>query len=134
MWGNHNVLLVDVGGERWVADAGIGDGFVEPLRLREGPHTQGELTYRLEQLDPDTWRVHHHPGGSVASYDFRLHPRELDDFADRSAGAVHLARLGLCHHADRRSSCGRRHAAAAGPHDATAQRQQQAVSDGHQRR
>ncbi|WP_433555500.1 arylamine N-acetyltransferase family protein [Pseudonocardia xinjiangensis] len=84
MWGNHNVLLVDVGGERWVADAGIGDGFVEPLRLREGPHTQGDLTYRLEQLDPDTWRFHHHPGGSIASYDFRLDPRELDDFADRS--------------------------------------------------
>jgi N-hydroxyarylamine O-acetyltransferase len=84
MWGNHNVLLVDVGGERWVADAGIGDGFLEPLRLREGAHTQGALTYRLERLDPDTWRFHHHPGGSVASYDFRLEPRELDDFADRS--------------------------------------------------
>ncbi|GAA1177693.1 arylamine N-acetyltransferase family protein [Pseudonocardia alaniniphila] len=84
MWGNHNVLLVDLDGERWVADAGIGDGFLEPLRLREGSHTQGAFTYRLERLDPDTWRFHHHPGGTVASYDFRLRPRELAEFSGRS--------------------------------------------------
>ncbi len=84
MWGNHNALLVDLDGRRWLADAGIGDGFVEPLPLREGPHTQGDLAYRLERLDPDTWRFHHHPGGTVASYDFRLLPREIADFAARS--------------------------------------------------
>ena len=84
MWGNHNALLVDLDGRRWLADAGIGDGFVEPLPLREGPHTQGDLTYRLERLDPDTWRFHHHPGGTIASYDFRLSPREIADFAARS--------------------------------------------------
>jgi N-hydroxyarylamine O-acetyltransferase len=84
MWGNHNALLVDLDGRRWLADAGIGDGFVEPLPLREGPHTQGDLTYRLERLDADTWRFHHHPGGTIASYDFRLRPREIADFAARS--------------------------------------------------
>lgn len=84
MWGNHNALLVDLDGRRWLADAGIGDGFVEPLPLREGPHPRGELTYRLQRLDPDTWRFHHHPGGTVASYDFRLQPREIADFAIRS--------------------------------------------------
>ncbi|MEU4830536.1 arylamine N-acetyltransferase [Streptosporangium sp. NPDC023615] len=52
MWGNHNALLVDLDGRRWLADAGIGDGFVEPLPLREGSHAQGDLTYRLERLDP----------------------------------------------------------------------------------
>ncbi|PRX48742.1 N-hydroxyarylamine O-acetyltransferase [Prauserella shujinwangii] len=83
-WGNHNVLLVDLDGRQWVADAGIGDGFLEPLPLREGEHTQGDLTYRLERLDADTWRFHHRPGGSIASYDFRLRPRELTDFAERS--------------------------------------------------
>ncbi|WP_336211717.1 arylamine N-acetyltransferase family protein [Nonomuraea sp. LPB2021202275-12-8] len=84
MWGNHNTLLVHLDGRRWLADAGIGDGFVEPLPLREGPHTQGNLTYRLERLDPETWRFHHHPGGTIASYDFRLQPREAADFAARS--------------------------------------------------
>jgi N-hydroxyarylamine O-acetyltransferase len=84
MWGNHNALLVDLDGRRWLADAGIGDGFVDPLSLREGPHTQRNLTYRLERLDPGTWRFHHHPGGTIASYDFRLRPREIADFAARS--------------------------------------------------
>ncbi|MUL41498.1 arylamine N-acetyltransferase [Streptomonospora sp. PA3] len=84
MWGNHNVLLVDLDGRRWLADAGIGDGFLEPLPLREGHHNQGGVIYRLERLGPDTWRFHHHPGGSVASYDFRLRPRELADFTDCS--------------------------------------------------
>jgi len=84
MWGNHNVLLVDLDGQRWLADAGIGDGFLEPLPLREGPYTQGEFTYRLEQLTPETWRFHHRPGGTIVSYDFRLQPREPADFAARS--------------------------------------------------
>ncbi|MFD9949046.1 arylamine N-acetyltransferase [Nonomuraea sp. NPDC059023] len=84
MWGNHSALLVDLDGRRWLADAGIGDGFVEPLPLREGSHTQGNLTYRLERLDPDTWRFHHHPGGTIASYDFRLRPCDIADFAARS--------------------------------------------------
>ncbi|MDH2428391.1 arylamine N-acetyltransferase [Sphaerisporangium sp. TRM90804] len=84
MWGNHNALLVDLDGRRWLADAGIGDGFVEPLPLREGPHIQEGLTYRLERLDPGTWRFHHHPGGTIASYDFRLSPRDIADFAARS--------------------------------------------------
>ncbi|MEU7801852.1 arylamine N-acetyltransferase [Micromonospora arborensis] len=83
-WGNHNALLVDLDGGRWLADAGIGDGFIQPLPMREGPHTQRGLTYRLERLDPDTWRLHHHPGGTIASYDFRLQPREIADFATRS--------------------------------------------------
>jgi N-hydroxyarylamine O-acetyltransferase len=87
-WGNHVALLVAVDGERWVADTGIGDAFLEPLPLREGSHRQGGLVYRLERLDAGTWRVHHHPGGTVASYDLRTEPRALGDFA---APCRHLA-------------------------------------------
>ncbi|MCO1655173.1 arylamine N-acetyltransferase [Pseudonocardia sp. S2-4] len=82
-WGNHVALLVTIDGERWVADAGIGDAFLEPLPLREGEHRQGGLGYRIERLDAGTWRIHHHPGGSVASYDLRTAPRDLGDFAGR---------------------------------------------------
>lgn len=82
-WGNHVALLVTVDGERWLADAGIGDAFLEPLPLRAGAHRQGALVYRLEPLGATTWRVHHHPGGTVASYDLRTRPRALADFADR---------------------------------------------------
>ncbi|MGW6588999.1 arylamine N-acetyltransferase family protein [Streptomyces globisporus] len=84
MWGNHNALIIDLDGRQWLADAGIGDGFVEPIPLREGPHTQGGFTYLLERLASDTWRFHHHPGATIASYDFRLQPREPADFAARS--------------------------------------------------
>jgi N-hydroxyarylamine O-acetyltransferase len=87
-WGNHVALLVTVDGDRWLADTGIGDAFLEPLPLREGSHRQGELVYRLERLDAGTWRVHHHPGGTVASYDLRTEPRTLGDFA---APCRHLA-------------------------------------------
>jgi N-hydroxyarylamine O-acetyltransferase len=82
-WGNHVALLVTIDGERWVADTGIGDAFLEPLPLREGSHSQAGLTYRVERLDAGTWRVHHHPGGSVASYDLRVRPRDLADFDAR---------------------------------------------------
>ncbi len=81
-WGNHVALLVTAGGERWLADTGIGDAFLEPLPLRAGVHRQGDLEYRLEHLDAETWRMHHHPGGTVGSYDFRTRPRALADFAD----------------------------------------------------
>ncbi|WP_410657197.1 arylamine N-acetyltransferase family protein [Amycolatopsis sp. lyj-112] len=83
-WGNHIALLVEIEGESWLADTGIGDAFLEPLPLREGTHWQGKLPYRMERLDAGTWRLHHHPGGTVASYDFRTEPRELAEFADRA--------------------------------------------------
>ncbi|MHA6624118.1 arylamine N-acetyltransferase family protein [Pseudonocardia sichuanensis] len=82
-WGNHVALLVTAGGEPWLADTGIGDAFLEPLPLRGGTHRQGSLHYRLERLDTTTWRVHHHPAGSVASYDLRTRPRALAEFAGR---------------------------------------------------
>ncbi|WP_037314393.1 arylamine N-acetyltransferase family protein [Amycolatopsis orientalis] len=83
-WGNHIALVVDVEGEQWLADTGIGDAFLEPLPLREGTHWQGKLPYRMERLDTGTWRVHHHPAGTVASWDFRTEPRELAEFADQA--------------------------------------------------
>ncbi|MEV1115512.1 arylamine N-acetyltransferase [Actinosynnema sp. NPDC049800] len=83
-WGNHIALLVDVGGDRWLADTGIGDAFLEPLPLREGTYRQGPRVYRLERLDTATWRVHHDPAGTVSSYDFRTEPRDLAEFADRA--------------------------------------------------
>ncbi|MGH8793562.1 MAG: arylamine N-acetyltransferase family protein [Stackebrandtia sp.] len=82
-WENHVVLLVDVAGQTMVTDAGLGDGFLEPLPLRVGEHRQGDFTYRLEQLDARTWRCFPDPHGSVQSFDFRTTPCSLDDFAER---------------------------------------------------
>ncbi|GAA1759507.1 arylamine N-acetyltransferase family protein [Streptomonospora arabica] len=92
-WGNHVALLVRTREGDWLADAGIADGFVDPLPLREGRHVQGPVTYRLKRVDADTWRWHHHPRGSVASYDLRTAEREPADFARRAA--VRPAESGL---------------------------------------
>ncbi len=47
---DHLALLVDVPGEpnRWLADVGFGDSFLEPLMLREGEQPEGLRSYRLE--------------------------------------------------------------------------------------
>lgn len=83
-WGNHIALLIDVDGGTWLADTGIGDAFLEPLPMREGTYRQGELPFRIERLDDGTWRMHHHPGGTVDSCDYRTEPREVTEFADRA--------------------------------------------------
>ena len=41
-------LLVQLDGERWLADAGLGEGFVEPLPFREGSTEIGPFTYTLD--------------------------------------------------------------------------------------
>lgn len=84
VWGNHIALLVHVDGQRWLADVGIGDSFLEPLPLTEGTHRQGTLDYRLERLSDGVWRARHHAGGSVSSWDFRTVPRELSEFAENA--------------------------------------------------
>lgn len=76
--GNHLVLLVDLGGETWLADSGFGDGLVEPVPLREGPFNVAPLRCRLERIDGGWWRYHNDPRGGAPSFDF--HP-ELGDEA-----------------------------------------------------
>jgi N-hydroxyarylamine O-acetyltransferase len=47
---NHMVLLVDLDGERWIADAGLGEAFIDPLPLREGRHHgRGPFSWTLER-------------------------------------------------------------------------------------
>lgn len=74
--GNHLALLVDVEGVRYLADVGFGDGMVEPAPLKEGPFTQRCWDFRLERLDSRWWRLHNHPEGAAASFDF------TEDLAD----------------------------------------------------
>ena len=47
---DHLALLVGIASqpERWLADVGFGDSFVEPLVLRDGQQPQGLRAYRLE--------------------------------------------------------------------------------------
>lgn len=85
MWRNHMPLLVDLPEGRFLADAGLGDGFLEPLPLTEGVHADGIWSHRLEFLGDGVWRCHPDPRGSVESFDFRTEPREVADFAEACA-------------------------------------------------
>jgi N-hydroxyarylamine O-acetyltransferase len=70
---NHMVLIVDVGGERWIADAGLGEGFLDPLPLREGRHAgPGPFAWTLAREPEGTWWLGQHEWGSVSG--FRMQP------------------------------------------------------------
>lgn len=52
---SHLVLLIDIGGESWLADVGFGSGLSEPVPLdRREQVTQGGWTYRLTGPGPDS--------------------------------------------------------------------------------
>ncbi len=69
-FGNHLVLRIDLDGESWIADAGLGDALQEPIPLREGEHRQNGRTYTLTRLDPRTWRFANHLGRLPPTMDF----------------------------------------------------------------
>jgi N-hydroxyarylamine O-acetyltransferase len=75
--GNHLVLLVDLG-QPWMADAGFGDGLIEPVPLKEGPFRVGPFHCSLERIEDGWWRYRNDPRGGAPSFDF--HP-ELSDEA-----------------------------------------------------
>lgn len=68
--GNHLVLLIDLDGEIWLADAGFGDGLIEPTLLREGAFEVGPLTCRLNRIEGGWWRYSNDPSGAAPSFDF----------------------------------------------------------------
>ena len=74
--GNHLVLRVDLAGGLWLADAGFGDGPVEPLCVAEGLYTVNGFTHRIERLDERWWRMHNHPLDSGSTFDFVTSPAD----------------------------------------------------------
>ena len=72
--GNHLVLLVDVEGEPWVADVGLGDGSLDPFILQAGPFSVAGFRFGLSRLDRMWWRFHNHEQGGAASFDFIPEP------------------------------------------------------------
>jgi N-hydroxyarylamine O-acetyltransferase len=79
---NHLALVVDVGGERFLADAGWGEGPLDPLPLREGPFSAGSFTYSLEREPDGGWWIAGHEWGSAPGFWCSDAPAELEDFAE----------------------------------------------------
>lgn len=77
---NHMALVVTLaGGERWLADAGLGEGPVEPVRLLPGTVRVGEFTWHVERR-PDGWWVGAHELCSIAGFWFGDRPAALAEF------------------------------------------------------
>jgi N-hydroxyarylamine O-acetyltransferase len=69
--GSHLVLKVDLPEETMIADVGFGDGPIVPFALRAGPFTAGVFDFALEAVEDGWWRLHNHPLGGAASFDFQ---------------------------------------------------------------
>ncbi|HEY8572666.1 arylamine N-acetyltransferase family protein [Phenylobacterium sp.] len=82
MVGNHLVLRVDLE-EPWIADAGFGDGSLEPYPLKEGAFTAHGFDFRLERLGNGWWRFHNHPFGGAPNYDFHEEAGDPARLAER---------------------------------------------------
>ena len=91
---NHMVLLVLIDGETWIADAGLGEGFLDPLPLREGTYDDRAVHVTLEREPAGTWWMTHHEWGSFSGFrmaaeaspviDFEPHHRRLATDPDSS--------------------------------------------------
>lgn len=75
--GNHLVLLVDLG-EIYVADAGFGDGLIEPVEARPGDFAVGPFNGSIRDAGGGWLRVAFDNGDATSSYD--INP-EVDDDA-----------------------------------------------------
>jgi N-hydroxyarylamine O-acetyltransferase len=76
---NHMALVVDVDGSPWLADAGMGEGFLDPLPLRAGTHTVGAFTYTLSR-EPGGWWFGQHEWGSISGFRMAAEPSTVADF------------------------------------------------------
>jgi N-hydroxyarylamine O-acetyltransferase len=80
---DHMTLMVTIE-ERWLADVGFGDSFIEPLALdRRDEQAQGDRAYRIV-FDAERLVVQcsDHGGKCQPQYRFTLHPYEYSDYAE----------------------------------------------------
>ncbi len=117
--GNHLVLLVKLD-QPYIADAGFGNAFLEPLPLVEGEHVQQGFVFRLERTPPPAshgdvpppragreglgvrWFFHNHQQGGPG-FDFTLQPYDIGDFAAQcrwlqTSPESGFVRVTVCHH------------------------------------
>ncbi|MBU6444318.1 MAG: arylamine N-acetyltransferase [Alphaproteobacteria bacterium] len=74
--GNHLVLRVELEEGLYLADAGFGDGPLDPIAIRPGAFTANGFEFSLSQVEDGWWRLHNHPAGGAPSFDFRLDPAD----------------------------------------------------------
>jgi N-hydroxyarylamine O-acetyltransferase len=99
---DHMALLVTLG-ERWLADVGFGDSFVEPLLVDErAEQTQGASAFRIEEDGDGLVLLRRDAGGAwEPQYRFSLEPHAYADYAEmcrfhQTSPDSHFTRQRLC--------------------------------------
>jgi N-hydroxyarylamine O-acetyltransferase len=71
--------------ERWIADVGFGDSFIDPLRFGSSAEdTQRGMVYRLQEVSPGYWSAKRRKVDESkwqGMYDFSLISRQLSEFS-----------------------------------------------------
>jgi N-hydroxyarylamine O-acetyltransferase len=83
--GNHLALLVTVGGQPWLVDAGFGGSLAAPIPLAPARHSHPPYDLVLAQLDDGYWRYEEYADGKPFSFDFRAEPGPADALARHQA-------------------------------------------------
>ncbi|MFL6254322.1 MAG: arylamine N-acetyltransferase family protein [Pyrinomonadaceae bacterium] len=98
----HMTLLVTLG-ERWLADVGFGDSFVEPLPVDErAQQTQGARAFRIEEGGGRRVLLRRDAGGAwEPQYRFGLEPHVFADYAEmccfqQTSPESHFTRSRIC--------------------------------------
>lgn len=84
--GNHLALTVELAGQAWLVDVGLGSALHEPVPLVEGRYRQGPFTYGLRPSEavPGGWRFDHDlRADSFAGMDLDLSPCSLGEATTR---------------------------------------------------
>jgi N-hydroxyarylamine O-acetyltransferase len=83
-WWNHMPLIVRfANGEEYLADAGIGTGFREPLPIRDGSYRVGAFNFGVWNLGGEEWRCSIDPRVTNLTFDFTLAERRPEEFRER---------------------------------------------------
>jgi len=100
---DHMALLVTLE-ERWLADVGFGDSFVEPLLVDErAEQTQGARAFRIEEGGADRLVLSQRDAGGdwEPQYRFSLAPHSYEDYAEmcsfhQTSPESHFTRARVC--------------------------------------
>lgn len=80
-WWNHMPLVVRfANGDKYLADAGIGTGFRDPLPIRNGSYRVGPFNFGIWSIGDDEWRCSIDPRVTNLTFDFTLDRREAVEF------------------------------------------------------
>lgn len=83
-WWNHMPLIVRfANGEEYLADAGIGTGFRDPLPIRDGSYRVGAFNFGVWNLGGEEWRCSIDPRVTNLTFDFTLTGRRPEEFRER---------------------------------------------------